>query len=240
MTTPYILTGIGFVLVAAVYFGLLLRLLGRALALSGWEPSRQARVRRNANLFVVVWAALMILLGASGFAGDFEMFPANTAPVLALPLIAILIIVLSSGTAQLLQFVPEKSIIMLQTFRFFVEVLLWALFVQDLLPIQMTFEGWNFDILVALTAPFAAWWLVGRKWALIIWNILGLCLLINIVTIALLSMPTPFRVFENEPANRALLDAPFILLPGMLVPLAYGLHFLSLRQLLTKPKQVIS
>jgi hypothetical protein len=35
----------------------------------------------------------------------------------------------------------------------------------------------------------------------------------------------------NEPANLLVTKFPFILLPGMLVPLAYGLHFLSLRQL---------
>lgn len=63
------------------------------------------------------------------------------------------------------------------------------------------------------------------------WNLLSLGLLINIVTIALLSIPTPFRVFMNEPANTLVAHFPFILLPGMLVPLAYGLHFLSMRQL---------
>jgi hypothetical protein len=35
----------------------------------------------------------------------------------------------------------------------------------------------------------------------------------------------------NEPANLLVTKFPFIMLPGMLVPLAYGLHFLSLRQL---------
>ena len=39
------------------------------------------------------------------------------------------------------------------------------------------------------------------KIAVVLWNILGLGLLINIVAIAILSMPTPLRVFMNEPAN---------------------------------------
>jgi hypothetical protein len=233
MTTSYLLTGLGFVLVTVIYFGLLLRLLSRALVLSGWDSSRQQRIRRNATITIVGWALLLIVLAASGFAGNFDLFPANAGPVLVVPLITIAIVVLSPGTAHLLSFVPQRAIINLQTFRLFVEVMLFALFAQNLLPIQMTFEGRNFDILVALTAPFAARWLAERKWALIVWNILGLCLLFNIVSVALLSMPTPFRVFDNEPANRVLLDAPFILLPGMLVPLAYGLHFLSLRKVLT-------
>lgn len=35
----------------------------------------------------------------------------------------------------------------------------------------------------------------------------------------------------NEPSNVLLAQFPFILLPGVLVPLAYTLHIFSLRQL---------
>ncbi|HEV2479744.1 MAG TPA: hypothetical protein VGS79_08760, partial [Puia sp.] len=44
-------------------------------------------------------------------------------------------------------------------------------------------------------------------------------------------MPTPLRVFFNEPANTLITQFPFIFLPGMLVPLAFSLHFISLRQM---------
>ena len=64
-----------------------------------------------------------------------------------------------------------------------------------------------------------------------VWNILCLMLLINIVTIALLSAPVPFRVFMNEPANTIVTTFPFIWLPALLVPLAYGLHILSVVQI---------
>jgi hypothetical protein len=72
---------------------------------------------------------------------------------------------------------------------------------------------------------------LSKKW-IVAWNLLGIILLFNIVGIALLSAPTPFRYFMNEPANTIAATFPFILLPGFLVPLAYGLHFLSLRQLM--------
>jgi hypothetical protein len=230
MTTTYYLTGLAFVLVTAFFYGLLIGHLGRALAASGWEIEKQRRIRRNTILVLVGWTIFLILIAASGFTSRFDLFPANAGPVLIIPLVAILIVTFSGKMKHLLQFVPETTLINLQVFRVFVEVLLWLLFVQNLLPVQMTFEGRNFDILVGITAPLAAWLFAGKKWALIGWNILGLCLLINIVTIALLSMPTQFRVFDNEPANTIVLNSPFILLPGMLVPLAYGLHFLSLRQ----------
>jgi hypothetical protein len=58
-------------------------------------------------------------------------------------------------------------------------------------------------------------------------------LLMNIVTIAVLSMPTPFRQFMNEPANEIVATFPFVYLPGVLVVLAFAFHAFSLRQLLT-------
>jgi len=234
MNTSYVLTGLAFVVVTVVFFSLLVKYLTRALSLTGWDADRQALIRRRTIIALIGWAAFSILLAASGFGSNFNIFPVNAAPFLVIPLVTIIVVISSAKTRHILQFVPERTIILLQTFRFFVEVLLWLLVIQNLAPVQMSFEGRNFDILVALTAPLAAWMFAGKKWALVAWNIAGLCLLINIVTIAILSMPTPMRMFANEPANTIVLKAPFILLPAMLVPLAYGLHFLSLRQLLTK------
>lgn len=234
MTTAYYLTGLGFVAVTAFFFGFLTIHLRRALALSGWDADRQKRIHRNTIIVLIGWATFLLILAGVGFTSRFEIFPANAGPVLLIPLVTIIAVTFSGKAKHLLKFVPESALINLQVFRVFVEILLWLLVIQELLPVQMSFEGRNFDVLTGLTAPLAAWLLRGKKPALVIWNILGLCLLINIVTIAILSMPTPFRVFDNEPANTIVMNAPFILLPGMLVPLAYGLHFLSMRQLVAQ------
>ena len=102
------------------------------------------------------------------------------------------------------------------------------------MPIQMTFEGRNWDILTALTAPLAVWacqrWSKQAKSIAILWNILGLGLLLNIVVVSILSTPVPFRVFMNEPANTFITVFPFVLLPVALVSSALLLHVLSLRQ----------
>jgi hypothetical protein len=225
------LTGVAFVVVTVVFYGLVIRQLSKALSLSGWTHEKQQRIRRETVLVLAGWALVLAILSLTGIAGNFDLFPANAAPILLIPLIGCLFVVFSGKTRHLLQFIPESTIINLNIFRLFVEILLWMLFIQNLTPVQMTFEGRNFDVLTAITAPLAAWLFAGKKWALIGWNILGLCLLINIVAIALLSMPTPYRIFNNEPANTIVLTWPFILLPGMLVPLAYYLHFLSIRQL---------
>jgi hypothetical protein len=127
-----------------------------------------------------------------------------------------------------------KVITQLQVFRVLVEIVLWLLFLQNQLPVQMTFEGRNFDILAGITAVIAANYFINNKRWMIAWNIFGLLLLLNIVVIALLSMPTPFRVFHNEPSNIIVTHFPYVFLPTFLVPLAYLLHFISLKKLLLK------
>jgi hypothetical protein len=151
-----------------------------------------------------------------------------------IPLVIVLLLVFSKVSKTILDQINLKAITELQVFRVFVEIILWLLFIQNRLPIQMTFEGLNFDILAGITSLLAARWLLRSRSWMIAWNILGLALLINIVTIAILSMPTSLRVFDNEPANTIVTQFPFIFLPTFLVPLAYILHFLSLRKLLMK------
>jgi hypothetical protein len=101
----------------------------------------------------------------------------------------------------------------------------------------MTFEGRNFDVLSGLTAPVIAWLVVRNKTSktgLVAWNLICLAILINIIAIAILSTPSPIRVFMNEPANTIVTIFPVSLLPGFLAPFAFALHVFSLKQLSMK------
>jgi hypothetical protein len=224
----------GFIILTIVFYWLLLKVLRSALDRSSWDESKKSTVFRSTVGALIGWAVFLSVWGLSGIGGRFDMFPVNAAPVFLIPLVTIVIVSFSGKMTQLLHLVPRASIVHLQVFRVFVEILLWALFVRNLLPVQMTFEGRNFDVLSGLTAPLAAMFLVRSRFWLIAWNLVCLGLLINIVAVAILSMPVSFRMFNNEPANTIVVAFPYILLPGMLVPLAYGLHFLSLRQLFLK------
>jgi hypothetical protein len=168
---------------------------------------------------------------------DFSIFPLNVMPILAVPMIAILAFTFSKAGKEILLQIPVENLIRIQAFRFFVELLLWALYLENQAPVQMTFEGRNFDVLSGISAPIIALLIKKEKISktgLVIWNLACLGLLINIVATAILSMPTPLRVFMNEPPNTIVTLFPVSWLPTLLVPLAYGLHFLSLRQLYLK------
>ena len=68
-----------------------------------------------------------------------------------------------------------------------------------------------------------------------IWNLCGLALLINIVTIAVLSMPTPLRVFMHGPANTIVAELPFVWIPCVMVQAALFVHILVFRALRVPP-----
>lgn len=232
MESNYLLIAAGFVSLTATCFLIVYRELKAALAKTTWAAERKQSIVRRFSIGVAAWTLFVIAVSSTGFFSDFTSFPPRVMIVLLVPLVTLILVSFrSKAVDELLRVIPSRNILRLQAFRVFVEILLWACFVQNLLPVQMTFEGRNFDILSGVLGIVAAYSFTQNRGALYAYNFIGLGLLINIVTVAILSMPTPFRVFMNEPSNTLVTKVPFILLPAMLVPLAYGLHFLSLRQL---------
>ena len=119
-----------------------------------------------------------------------------------------------------------------QAFRILVEIFLdWGSH-QGLVPPQMTFEGRNWDILTGITAIPVAWLAArGRmpRGGILAWNLLGVGLLLNIVTVAMLSMPTPLQRFTAP--NTFITGPPYVWLPVFLVQAAWFGHLLVFRRL---------
>jgi hypothetical protein len=241
-STLFLTSQIGFFALSLVFYYFFLREIIKGIQLTSWDNPRKKRARILTILIPLVFTIFLTVWSLSGIMSQFERFPFNFMPVLLLPLITILFFTFSRSFLDVLKNIPQQNLIRLQSFRVAVEILLWMLFIDGLLPEQMSFEGRNFDILAGLTAPIIVWLINTGKISragLIVWNIIGLGLLTNIVTIAILSTPSPVRVFMNEPANTIVTIFPISFLPGLLVPLAYGLHCFSLRQLLkTSPSRL--
>jgi hypothetical protein len=207
---------------------------------TGWSQERQRSLFSRSLLAVAVWIAIVTILALKDFFADFSHLPPRPLFAILLPLPFILIAAFSKTGTELLRATPSHWLIYMQTFRIAVEILLWIAFIRALLPVQMTFEGRNFDVLSGILALPAGWAVArnpsGSRLVAIIYNLVGLLLLINILVIAVLSMPTSLRYFMNEPANTIVAEFPFIYLPAILVLLAYTLHIFSLRQqLAVKP-----
>jgi hypothetical protein len=205
-----------------------------------WEQSLKKRVFLYTLSGFLIWFAFTGILAANGFFMQFSAMPPRLPVLLLPPIIFIVAITLSKTCSRLLNQIPSGWLIYIQSFRILMEIVLWLTFLDNIIPIQMTFEGLNYDILVGLTAPVVACFCFTiKKWSrtvAIIWNFFGLALLLNIVVISVLSAPVPFRVFMNDPANTFVAQLPFVWLPAFVVPVAYWMHILSLKQLLTANK----
>jgi hypothetical protein len=225
----------GFIILTIASFTLLLVEIRKAVGKS--ELPNKSKTLSFFIISLLAWAIFVSAWSLTGRMSNFLIFPLNMLPILAVPMLAILAFTFSKTGKEILLVIPTENLVRLQAFRFFVELLLWALYLENQAPIQMTFEGRNFDVLSGISAPIISFLIAKRKiskTAVIIWNLACFALLVNIVATAILSMPTDLRIFMNEPSNTIVTLFPVSWLPGMLVPLAYGLHFLSLRQLYIK------
>jgi hypothetical protein len=235
MTTISLFTAAGFPLLSLIFFTILFKEMAKAISRTTWPPEKKNRIRNRFLIALLGWALIISIASLAGFTGKFDLFPVNVAPFILLPLVTITWAVASKNMQDVLVHVPPAFLTNLQVFRVFVEILLWAFFVQGIVPEQMTFEGRNLDILSGIFGGLVGLFFIKNKKIVWLYNLGGLLLLINIVTVAVLSMPTPFRVFMEEPVNTIVVTWPTIFLPTFLVPLAYGLHFLSIRELLQRP-----
>jgi hypothetical protein len=234
-STNYFIAQLLFVALTLTFIGLFVRELFAGINASKALREKAGKYQFRIIAGLVAWLLIASALSLSGILHDFSSFPPPMMIVLIFPLVSVILILIFSNTlTEILTHIPSQNLIRIQAFRVFVEILLWMLFIENLLPVQMSFEGRNFDILAGLTAPLIAYLFHRNKKVMIGWNFIGLGLLFNIVTIAVLSFPTPFRVFMNEPANTIVAYFPIVFLPAFLVPLAYTLHFFSLKQLLRK------
>lgn len=199
---------------------------------------RRAALRRSAAAAVLAaaWIAVTGVAAARG-ALHFEAPPTMLA-VFPLVLALAIGLALSPLGKRIAVGLPLAALVGYQGFRVLVEVLLHRAYVEGLMPVQMSYSGRNFDIVTGVTALLLGGWLAigGRpsRGVVFAWNTLGLALLANVVGVALLSAPTPLRVFMNEPANIWITHAPWIWLPAVMVLAALCGHVLVYRRLLNE------
>jgi hypothetical protein len=218
--------------------GLFIALVGALAAIAVRAFIRAGRagglIAGGALLFYLIVPALLAR------AGVLDRYTPLPAPALVLVLavtVTTVVVSMSAFGLRLAATVGMTGLVGFQAFRIPVEWLLHRLFTEGVIPVQMTYAGRNFDIVSGLTAAGLGLWLssgrsVSRAW-LLVWNVVGLALLVNIVVIAVLSTPVPFRQFLNDPPNLLPSTFPFVWLPTFLVQAALFGHLLVFRSIRT-------
>ncbi|MBS2015905.1 MAG: hypothetical protein JST00_23660 [Deltaproteobacteria bacterium] len=221
-------------LVAAVVVTIVLGI--RAAALRAGHPRAvSARMAGKGMAMLVAWLGASAALALTGALGDFEARPPRL--LLAVAASATFLVLTSRTTTfrALLAATPASWPVALMTMRVPIELGLYGLYVEGRLPVHLTFEGRNFDVLVGATAPFVAWalgrGLLGRR-GLLAWNVVSLGLLANVVGMAITSVPGPLHLAWPGVPNTVVATFPWVWLPTFLVPVALFGHVSSLRQLL--------
>lgn len=204
---------------------------GRRLGIPTRRNLRQTLV---AALAVSGILGLSTAVGSTGLLSRFDAMPPYVLRFIMPHVMLAMILSRSAYGRRLALGLPIPVLVGYQAFRIPVEVILHRAYLEGSLPIQMTFAGRNLDIITGLTAlPLA--WLAARgrapRWMLYLWNLVGLGLLINIVGLAIVSMPGPLRRFANNPPNTLIAHWPYIWLPTFLVTTALMGHLLLFRRL---------
>ncbi len=108
-----------------------------------------------------------------------------------------------------------------------------AMYERGVMPEQMSYSGRNFDIVTGATALIVGvvvWRRDGPRSLIVAWNVLGLVLLINVVTIAILSTPA-FQAFGADRINVWVTYPPYVWLPAVMVLAALAGHLVIFRAL---------
>ena len=227
----------GFVILAAAVLVWFYTSIPRAAMACGDSPATARTLQRRFLIVAIAWIALTLWLASAGIIRRWDVFPPPLMGVLASILVLGLVLARSTVGDRLARGLPLAALVGLQSFRFPLEVVMHAAYERGIMPMQMSYSGLNFDILTGITAALLAAWLrLGYPPRAIVWvwNGMGLLLLANIVTVAVLSTPL-FGRFGTTPdrLNTFVADPPFILLPTILVLTAWAGHLIVFRALWT-------
>ena len=186
----------------------------------------------NAYIFIVAfWFVYLNYLSRSSFLVDFSLPPRMPLMVILPTFIASIIITGLKSFKSILRNTPAWLPVYFQSFRILVELLIFGAFINGVLPQRVTFEGLNFDIIVGITALIVAFLFMKKKISarfLLAWNIFGLAIL-SMTGYAFLTAFFQYD-FATVSQNTEFFHIPYLLLPGVLLPLAFFLHIFSIRQ----------
>jgi len=215
-----ILVAAGFV-VACEWAG---RRLGQGADARRWRAMRVGAA-------ALAWLAITAWVASTGILRRFDLTP---PPFLAIVLAIVIIgvaVPFSRLGALLISGLPIWFLVGSQVFRFPLELLMHRAYVDGVMPVQMSYSGRNYDIVSGITAGVLGLSLIRwrlPRWVVASWNVLGFVLLVNIVTVAIVSTPM-FGWFGADRLNTFVTYFPFVWLPAVLVTAALMGHVLVWR-----------
>jgi hypothetical protein len=178
-----------------------------------------------------VWMTATWIAAASGVLGQWDRRPPPFAILVLATLVLAVVLALGPVGTRLSKYIPLWMLVGVHAFRLPLELAMHQMYERGVMPVQMSYSGRNFDIVTGVTAILVAWLVRsgrGGRGLVLAWNCLGLALLVNVVTVAILGTPV-FAYFGPEHLNVWVTQAPFVWLPAVMVLAALEGHILVFR-----------
>ena len=186
-----------------------------------------------AGAMAAVWMAATWVAASSGLLRNWDRTPPPFGLLVVLITAMAIAIAVSSFGKRLAQFVPLWALVGIQGFRLPLELAMHEMYERGIMPEQMSYSGRNFDIATGITAIIVAVALRtgrGGRGLVIVWNLLGLSLVLNVVIVAILSTPL-FRYFGDDRLNVWVTYPPYVGLNAVMVLAAFAGHLTIFRAL---------
>lgn len=206
-----------------------------AAVLRVWRRHAPGSAARAAVVFGA-WMAVTLLAAASGVLARLDFRP----PVFPVLMVSVFTLALGTGLGPaggtLARSVPLATLVGLQAFRLPLELVMHHAGERGIMPPELSFSGYNFDIVTGAGALVL--WLLMRggiavpRAAIWVWNLWGLWCLAVITVIAIATSPI-VRRFGDDPrhVNTWVLYVPYVWLPAVLVVIALAGHVIVTRAL---------
>lgn len=187
---------------------------------------------------LLAWWTLTGALAASGILARFDLKPPPMVLMFASVMILGVVIGRSKVGTLFRDGMPIGAMLAAQGFRIPLELVMNQAAVDGIMPVQMSFRGYNFEIFsttFALIVGLMA--LKGRAPKGLLWaaNILAFGTLMGIAVIAVIASPM-VHAFGTDPrvVNTWVTQVPYVWLPTICVLAALASHVVITRQLLRK------
>lgn len=200
------------------------------------------RKKRIAIVLVVMiaWFLGQHFISQTGFYANTSLPPRMPLFVLMPLFLFTFIFLQKKRNSKVLASIPIFIPIFYQSFRAVIELLFYFTYQKGILPVHVTFEGANYDILLGISALFVGLYAMRKNPSinlLIIWNVIGI-LVVAVAAFTFISsfyLPQVWGGSENLISDE-FLQYPFLLLPSFFMPSAVFFHVLSIIQLTNKKK----
>lgn len=224
---------LAFIVIAIALAGALTWAVAYAWRRTGASPGAAARAALLTAVGCAAWMAITWIVADRGTFREWNRLPPSFAVLIVLIFIVAGRLAVGQVGRRLSAAIPLWILVAIQGFRLPLEIAMHRMFERGIMPEQMSYTGRNLDIVTGIAALIvAALVKTGHGGRLLVaaWNVLGLALLLNIITVAILSTPF-FEFFGPDRLNVWVTYPPFVWLPAVMVLAALSGHLIIFRAL---------